>query len=563
VYNAAFVSRNAFILLIAAGLTFFLGLGRGAIGDSDEAFYAEAAREMTESGDWLTPYYNYELRFQKPILYYWLAAGAYRTGGLGEAEARVPSAAAGLGLVLLTWLCARRWYSEDVGLIAGLIAATNYGYFSMARMALPDLPLAAFVVAASWTGLESLRAARAKDAAAARWWLFASGVACGLGVLMKGPVGIILPGLVVAGALAIPERGARGWPWRTSDLALAAAAFLIVAAPWYAAMAREHGLGYLHHFFVGENLDRFATDRYNTPRPLWFYVPIVAGGLLPWTPFVAPWLTGLADFVRHRRRPTPRAWLLVWWAVAPLLFYSFSIGKQPRYVLPVLPPLAVLLAATIQGRVEGALGGNVVNRRTLAWCATFSALILLVLGGLLHRGQPLLFALSPTTGLIATAVVIVAGVALLAAGWAGRPTWIPFGVAAASAASLLAVHYSIYSVAGMEPVQKLAAVYRQHWAEGVRSGTYRVFVRNLVFYTGVKQTDLNSLEELAEFLSSEDRVLAVATADDLERLHAQSGLQPRRLEQVTYFNAAGLRMRTLLHPDPGKDLETVWLVTNR
>ena len=75
-YNLPLVSRHALILLAAAALTFFLGLGRGAIGDSDEAFYAEAAREMVESGDWLTPYYNYELRFQKPILYYWLAAAA-------------------------------------------------------------------------------------------------------------------------------------------------------------------------------------------------------------------------------------------------------------------------------------------------------------------------------------------------------------------------------------------------------------------------------------------------------------------------------------------------------
>jgi 4-amino-4-deoxy-L-arabinose transferase-like glycosyltransferase len=296
---------------------------------------------------------------------------------------------------------------------------------------------------------------------------------------------------------------------------------------------------------------------------VWFYVPIVAGGLLPWTPFVAPWIAAAVAVARGRRRPEWRAWYLAWWAAAPLLFYSFSIGKQPRYVLPVLPPLAILLAATIQGRVEGAVQGNVVNRRTLAWCTTVSALILLVLGGLLHRGKPLLFAMSPATGVIATAVVFAAGVALLIIGWGRRPSWIPLGVAAASAASLLAVHYSIYSVAGMEPVQKMAAVYRNHWSEGVPSGTYRVFVRNLVFYTGVKQTDLNSLEELAAFLSTGERVLAVATQDDLERLQAWSGLQPRRLEQVTYFNAAGLRLRTLLHPDPEKDLETVWLVTNK
>ena len=562
-YNAAFVSRNALILLAAAGLTFFLGLGRGAIGDSDEAFYAEAAREMVESGNWLTPYYNYELRFQKPILYYWLAAGAYEAGGPGEVAARFPAAFSGLGLVLLTWLCAKRWYSDEVGVVAGLIAATNYGYFSMARMALPDLPLTCFLVAASWAGFESVRAAARGRPSASRGWLLAASLACGLGVLTKGPVAVVLPAIIVSVALLAREPGTPRWPWRASDLLLASAVFVLVAAPWYLAMAREHGTQYLHHFFVGENLDRFATVRYNEPRPVWFYVPIVAGGLMPWTPFAAPWVRAVVDIVRRRRRPETRELWLAWWAAAPLLFYTFSVGKQPRYVLPVLPPLAILLAATIQRRVASARQGDAGSRRTLALCATATALVWLVFAGLLHRGKPLLFAMEPTTGVLATLVVVAAGIGLLLVGWGRRPGWIPFAMAAASSASLLAVHYSVYSASGMEPVQKMAASFQTHWTEGTESGTYRVFVRNLVFYTGVKQTDLNTLDELKAFLSLDKRVLAVATEDDLARLEAETGLRPRRLEQVTYFNAAGLRLRTLLHPNPDKDLDTVWLVTNR
>ena len=92
------------ILGLVCFLTFFAGLGRGAIGDSDEAFYAEAAREMVVSGDWLTPYYNYELRFQKPILFYWLVSMTYKAAGVGEAAARFPSALAGFGLAILTYL---------------------------------------------------------------------------------------------------------------------------------------------------------------------------------------------------------------------------------------------------------------------------------------------------------------------------------------------------------------------------------------------------------------------------------------------------------------------------
>ncbi|MCU0256358.1 MAG: glycosyltransferase family 39 protein [Vicinamibacterales bacterium] len=345
------MSRHALILLAVAGLTFFLGLGRSAIGDSDEAFYAEAAREMVESGNWLTPYYNYELRFQKPILYYWLAAAAYRGWGLGEAAARIPSALSGVGLVLLTWLAARRWFGPGVGLIAGLIVATNFGYYAIGRMALPDLPLAFFISLATWAGIESISAGR-EGQPRTRAWLMLAAVASGLAVLMKGPVGVALPLLVACVLLVLPRRPGTPWmPWSWRDLAWASAVLAAVAAPWYLAMAREHGIGYLHHFFVGENLDRFATDRYNDPRPLWFYVPIVLGGLLPWSPFMAPWVrTGWR--VLRRARPLAREeWWLLAWAAVPLLFYSLSIGKQPRYVLPILPPLAVLLARSIHWRI--------------------------------------------------------------------------------------------------------------------------------------------------------------------------------------------------------------------
>ncbi|MCU0256359.1 MAG: hypothetical protein MUF60_06430 [Vicinamibacterales bacterium] len=90
-----------------------------------------------------------------------------------------------------------------------------------------------------------------------------------------------------------------------------------------------------------------------------------------------------------------------------------------------------------------------------------------------------------------------------------------------------------------------------------------MFVRNFVFYTGVKQTDLTTLEDVRDFLASPERVLVVSTEDDLQALAEAHGVRPRRLERVTYFNPAGVRLRTLLSPDPENDLETVWLVSNQ
>ena len=108
VYNRPVTRTPVFLLVLLCVLTFFVGLGRPAITDSDEAFYAQAAREMVEGGDWLTPHYNGQYRFEKPVLYYWLAAVGYLVTGVGELAARLPSALAGLVLVLTTFACARR-----------------------------------------------------------------------------------------------------------------------------------------------------------------------------------------------------------------------------------------------------------------------------------------------------------------------------------------------------------------------------------------------------------------------------------------------------------------------
>ena len=116
--------RSVLLLILLASVTFFAGLGRPAIGDSDEGFYAEAGREMVESGDWLTPHYNYEFRFQKPIFFYWLVSSSYVAGGVGEAQARAWAALAGMGLALVTLIAGRRLFDEATGLLAGAIVAT-------------------------------------------------------------------------------------------------------------------------------------------------------------------------------------------------------------------------------------------------------------------------------------------------------------------------------------------------------------------------------------------------------------------------------------------------------
>lgn len=556
------VSRPALLLCAVALATFLTGLGRAAISDSDEAFYAEAAREMVASGDWITPYYNYETRFQKPILYYWFAAAAFAVAGVSESAARLPSALSGVGLVLIAWIVGRRWYSERVGWYAGLVTATNFGYFAIARLALPDLPLAFFIVLTTWAGLEAIDAADRRDDRSVRPWLLGVAGGAALGFLTKGPVGIALPVMVLAPALVLGRRSPRASPipFRPADLAVAALAFLLLAVPWYAAMVNVHGVAYLHRFFIGENLERFATDRYNEPRSIFFYVPIVLGGLLPWSSFLALWVPNAVRSFRGWSRDS-RAWWLCFWSVLPLAFYSISIGKQPRYILPVLPPLAVAIAWTLDARI--ARRSADAPDRALAWCTTASAILLAAAGALLYRIGGLLEPVASWWSVAGPIAIAAAGLALLAAAWLVAPRRLPAVIAATSAIALLALYFSVYSGPGDEPVQQVArsvVAQRGHIAE---SATYRVLVRNLVFYAGFQQTNLESPDELVEFLRRPERVLCVLRRDDLDRVRPSLDRAPIVVAEAEYFNAAGLRLGSLLQPDRGRHLDHIVVVLNR
>ena len=561
IYNARFVGRHLSIILVVSALTFLAGLGRPAITDSDEAFYAEAAREMVVSGDWLTPRFNFEERFQKPILYYWLAGGLYWLAGVSEAAARLPSALSGLLIAVLTYLCGRRWLGGRAGFAGALVVATSFGTFAMARLALPDLPLACFITAAIWALAEAQFAA-AHERSAVRAWLLMASAALALGFLTKGPVGVAIPLLVWLCLLPLGPRGRRfRLPGAPSDWLLGAAVFVALSMPWYLAMAQHHGLDYIYRFFVGENLERFATSRYNEPRSVLFYVPIVFGGLLPWSPVIALWLGTARRVVGRARSLDTREWALVAWAGAPLVFYSLSIGKQPRYVLPALPPLALLIGATVAARLDRAATRG---RRDigLAWCTTVSGFALIAVFFLFLRLRPVLATVSGAGAVGASVLLLAAAAATFAAAWWLPQEWIVATLASASTVTLLVLQFAVYSMAGPEPVQTIA---RRALADApvARSGTYRVFVRNLVFYTGRRQEDLTSEDEAVTFLRNAERVHCVMEADALPAVERRLGRPLLRVAEVPYFNVARLRLGTFFRLGSQLPVERVVLVANR
>lgn len=553
--------RPTLLLIGLAGLTFFAGLGRGAITDADEAFYAESAHEMVASGDWITPHYNFEPRFQKPVLYYWLTAATYRVAGESETTARWWAAMAGLGLVLLTARCGRTWYDEPTGLLAGAIAATSFGYFSIGRMALPDLPLTFFITLSIWAAFRATIDAPVPSSRA----VVGAAVALGLGFLTKGPVALILPALVVVPILVIERRSL---VLRPSQMILGAAILIAVAAPWYVAMWARHGTEYLQSFFIGDNLERFATDRFNDPRPWWFYGPIVAGGLLPWTPMALIWVRPVSQWLRRRADVGALDVRLLMWALLPLAFYTASVGKQPRYVLPVLPPLAVLLAASIMERTRGwrGLDGTASRPRRATSVVAGAALggaVLIGVGLVLIRVEPLLVNVSQAATVLSATVMGVCG--LLVIGVALSRAWrlAPAVLAGAAALTFVALQFGGLSSGSDDTVRQIATLVAAQRTNGEPLATYGVFVRNLVFYTGEQTTDVITDEQAQQYLSQPSRALIVATEETLDRLEHERRIVVHRTAVLPYFNPAGVRVRTLIWPDRARDLTRVVLASNQ
>ncbi len=305
--------------------------------EPDEGRYAEIAREMLLGGDWVVPHLQGEPYLDKPPLFYWLVTASYALFGVHDWAARVVPALAVHGTVLLTYLFGRRLLGERAAFRGALLLSLTPGLMGMGRLLILDGLLTFWVTLGVFAGFRSLMCSAGKDWG---WWLLCA-AACGFGVLTKGPVAIILvvAPLFLFGWLSGPAPRATD-PARR--LLAFAAIVLAINLPWYVAVwLRQPEFG--AYFFVQHNLQRFLAP-FDHLEPVWYYLPVLAGGLLPgallaW-PF-ARWLLSGEPGAAGRRSPELGFCLLAGgWCV---LFFSLSGSKLPTYIVPAFPPLALAL----------------------------------------------------------------------------------------------------------------------------------------------------------------------------------------------------------------------------
>lgn len=326
--------RSLVAVLLMLAVAWFGALGARKLTAPDEGRYAEIAREMAVSGDWVTPRYNDLKYFEKPPLQYWATALAFRVFGPSEWSARLWTALTGFAGVVLAAFTTARLVNPTAGYATGVVLAATPLWLVGSRVSSLDMGVSFFLQLAFSAFLLAFRqglSPRAKSA-----WIHAAWAAMALAVLSKGLIGIVLPALVLAAYVAMTRE------WRLlRQLAPVSgfATFLAVAAPWFVIVSVRNP-EFPSFFFLHEHFDRFVEGN-GRLGPWWFFLVLLPVGILPWL-LALPW-------AQHRWAPSgskPSAvrvrTALVLWAVVIFVFFTLSQSKLPGYILPAVPPMAML-----------------------------------------------------------------------------------------------------------------------------------------------------------------------------------------------------------------------------
>jgi 4-amino-4-deoxy-L-arabinose transferase-like glycosyltransferase len=323
----------AFGLVI--GVTYFGTIGLYALAEPDEPRYAEIPREMIELGDWVTPHLNYVKYFEKPPLVYWLTAISFEAFGIHEWTARIWPAVFGLIGIVMTYVLGRTMFDAWTGVAAAALLAAAPLYFGLSQIVVLDMPVSALMTVALgcvWLAYSGVQR---------QLFTVLAYAATALAVLTKGPMALLLTGAIVL-MFVVPQRdiGALRWLWSR----LGVLVFVAIALPWFIVVSARNP-EFLSFFVIEQHVDRFLRP-HEHQQPLWFFVPILAGGFLPWSAFVllAPRLT--ARFLRQaaRLRLSPGALYCIIWSGVVFGFFSLSGSKLGTYILPMFCPVAILLA---------------------------------------------------------------------------------------------------------------------------------------------------------------------------------------------------------------------------
>ena len=343
-------TRGLFLLLLLTLALIVVQSGRTPLFEPDEGRYSEIPREMLAAGDLVTPRLNGLLYFEKPPLFYWAVAASFRLFGETEFAARLPNQLASVAMVLMAAAFASRRWGARTGLLAGVLTGSSVLVFALARVLTIDPMLSCALSAAAFSFASFQEAEQKGDARRARRALWGLVVACAAAVMLKGLVGVVLPGGAILVFAALSGR------WRLVPKLFAPGPvllFLLLVVPWHVEMARRHP-DFLNFYFVHEHFNRFARSEHRRGGSPLYFVAVLLVGFIPWTAFFGRFRETFPLRPGAFRERGTESFLWTF-AVLVFLFFSASRSKLIPYLEPIWPALAVLLAVGIEkARLRGA-----------------------------------------------------------------------------------------------------------------------------------------------------------------------------------------------------------------
>lgn len=351
-------------LVVIGWLGYGWNLGRVGLIDETEPLFAEASRQMLMTGDWITPYFNGETRFDKPALIYWLQAIAYAVIGVNEWAVRLPSALAAMAVIALVFYTVQWSLSQKVSsltrryltaAVAAAVTALNPEMMIWGRTGVSDMVLTGCIASALLCFFRGYAESGSRGAEGEKYnaqfpmpnkWYLACYVLIAAGILTKGPVGIVLPGLIIGAFLLYV-----GQFWAVAKemrLLLGLVIIFCLSAPWYLLVTWRNGWDYINSFFGYHNIERFTEVVNGHSAPWYFYFLIVLLLFAPYSVYLPLSMIRLKFWQRSHWRNQERSQQLglfaFIWFIAIFSFFTIAVTKLPSYVLPLMPAAAILVA---------------------------------------------------------------------------------------------------------------------------------------------------------------------------------------------------------------------------
>ena len=558
--------RLVFVLLLAAAIVpYFVGLGASSIWDANEAFYVETPREMIERGDYISPTFNYEPRLNKPVLSYWIVAAFYHAFGISVGVERIPIAIGGLILILTAFVLGR--IASDPAPSTGYPAAwwAAIGLAIAPRLLMFSRRIFIDIYISMFMGLTLLFFALAERyPARRRTFLVLMYISVGLGLLTKGPIAALLPGLVFLIYLIVHRELKRATAMMVPVGILIA---LVIVVPYYAALYERHGWGPITAFVMGENVARY-TDGVGVDRPRGpeYYLPVVFTDSFPWSLLLVGaagmWFADRRALGRLHpmsdadRRQAFRIRSLLWlWILTIVGFFTLSEAKQDLYIFPIVPAVAALGGAFVARALDEAGRWRTWLRAT----AAIVGLLVTVAGAatlFVFQSAGKVYALDGAAfvGWAGT----LGGLLTLALAIAGRTG----SAVAAIALSAIVLNWAFVttvlpSFERYKPVPQLSAEIARRAGPDDVLVHYNVALPSMVYYLRRHIDILFDEGTVLERLRGPHTVYAVMSDEDYARLEPSIGVRTCVLARRPTVN---VKLRTVLARQP---LPEVLLITNR